>query len=114
MEGLLDIVVNRLESAGSMTGLYRFISPLFSSTRGYTYVNPRDSITLISSLPSHATDAHWDELTLEIERLNIPKAVVRLMASHIIEDFTSSILDFHANMVRVVYRLKATAVDPED
>ena len=68
----------------------------------------------INSLLSHATGIHWDEWTLEIVRLNVPKAVVRLMSSHIIEDFTSSILDFHANMVRVVYRLKATAVDPED
>ena len=71
-------------------------------------------MTLINSLLSHATDTYWDEFTLEIERLNVPKAVVRLMSSHTIEDLTSSILDFQANMVRVVYRLKTTSVDPED
>ena len=69
---------------------------------------------LINSLLSHATDTYWDELTSEIERLNVSKAVVRLMSSHTIEDLTSSILDFQANMVRVVYRLKTTSVDPED
>ena len=95
-----------------MMRLYRFVCPLFSSTRGYTYTNPLDSMMLINLLLSHATDTHWDEFTLEIERLNVPKAVVRLMSSHTIEDLTSSILDSHANMVRVVYRLKATAVDP--
>jgi hypothetical protein len=38
---------------------------------------------------------------------------VRLMSSHTIEDLTSSILDFQANMVRVVYRRKTTPVDAE-
>ena len=69
---------------------------------------------LINSLLSHATDTYWYEFTSEIERLNVPKAVVRLMSSHTIEDLTSSILDFQANMVRVVYRRKTTPVDPED
>lgn len=69
---------------------------------------------LINSLISHATEAYWDEFTSEIERLNVPKAVERLMSSHTIEDLTSSILDFQANMVRVVYRRKTTQVDPED
>jgi len=69
---------------------------------------------LINSLLSHATEAYWDEFTLEIERLNVPKAVERLMSSHTIEDLTSSILDFQANMVRVVYRRKNTPVDPEN
>jgi engulfment/cell motility protein 1 len=69
---------------------------------------------LINSLLSHATEAHWDEFTLEIERLNVAKAVERLMSSHTIEDLTSSILDFQANMVRVVYRRKNTPVVPEN
>ena len=68
---------------------------------------------LINSLLSHATDTYWDEFTLAIERLNVPKPVVRLTSSYIIEDLTPSILDFQANVVRVVYRLKTTAVDPE-
>lgn len=69
---------------------------------------------LINSLLSHATEAYWDEFTEEIGRLNVPKAVERLMSSHTIEDLTSSILDFQANMVRVVYRRKTIHVDPED
>lgn len=69
---------------------------------------------LINSLLSHATEAYWDEFTLEIERLNVAKAVERLMSSHTIEDLTSSILDFQANMVRVVYRRKTMHVDPEN
>jgi len=69
---------------------------------------------LINSLLSHATEAHWDEFTLEIERLNVAKTVERLMSSHTIEDLTSSILNFQANMVRVVYRRKNALVAPEN
>jgi hypothetical protein len=69
---------------------------------------------LINSLLSHTTETYWVEFTSEIERLNVPKAVERLMSSHTIEDLTSSILDFQANMVRVVYRRKTTPVDPEN
>lgn len=36
------------------------------------------------------------------------------MSSHTIEDLTSCILDFQANMVRVTYRRKVTVVEPED
>ena len=50
---------------------------------------------------------------MAIERLKVPKPVVRLTSSYIIEDLTPSIVDFQANVVRVVYRLKMTAVDPE-
>ena len=42
-KGLLDIVVNRLGSADSMMGLYRFVSPPFYSTRG-SVLMPTDSI----------------------------------------------------------------------
>lgn len=35
------------------------------------------------------------------------------MSSHTIEDLTSSILDFQANIVRVTFRRKTTIVDPE-
>jgi hypothetical protein len=35
------------------------------------------------------------------------------MSSHTMEDLTSCILDFQANMVRVTYRKKMTPVDPE-
>ncbi|KIJ55108.1 hypothetical protein M422DRAFT_23759 [Sphaerobolus stellatus SS14] len=91
--GLLEIVVARLGSADSVMGL--------------------NSMMLINSLLSHATDARWEDLTSELERLNVRKAVVRLMSSHTIEDLTSSILDFQANIVRVTYRRKTMPVDPE-
>jgi engulfment and cell motility protein 1 len=35
------------------------------------------------------------------------------MSSHTIEDLTSCILDFQANMVRVTYRRKITIVEPD-
>ena len=35
------------------------------------------------------------------------------MSSHTIEDLTSCILDFQANMVRVTYRRKTTVVEPD-
>ena len=69
---------------------------------------------VINSLLSHATDTYWDEFTLVSEQLKVPKTVVRLTSSYIIEDLTPSIVDFQANVVRVVYRLKMTAVDPEE
>jgi|SRR5882762_5135887 hypothetical protein len=39
--------------------------------------------------------------------------VQRLMSSHIIEDLTSCILDFQANIIRVTYRKKTTLVEPD-
>jgi len=85
---------------------------------------------LINSLLSNADDDRWEEFIDELERLNVRKAVVvrlfptrptflklksltqRLMSSHTIEDLTSSILDFQANMIRVTYRRKTHFVDP--
>lgn len=90
---LLEIVVGRLGGADSTMVL--------------------NSMMLINSLLSHATDTSWKDLTSELERLNIRKAVVRLMSSHIFEDLTSSILDFQANTVRMTYRRKTTPVDPQ-
>jgi len=91
--GLLETVVGRLGTADSVTVL--------------------NSMMLINSLLSHATDASWEDLTSELERLNVRKAVVRLMSSHSTEDLTSSILDFQANTVRITFRRKTTPVDPE-
>jgi engulfment/cell motility protein 1 len=36
------------------------------------------------------------------------------MSLHTIEDLTSCILDFQANIVRVTYRKKTTLVDPDE
>ncbi|KAL5492185.1 hypothetical protein ACEPAI_3632 [Sanghuangporus weigelae] len=90
--GLLETVVSRLGSADSLMVL--------------------NSMMLINSLLSHATDTHWEEFTSELERLNVRKAVVRLMSSHVIEDLTSSILDFQANEVGIILRRKHEPVDP--
>ena len=85
---------------------------------------------LINSLMAHASDPRWDEFIAELERLNVRKAVIvrssqrivtvctssceqRLMSSHSIEDLTSCILDFQANMVRVTFRKKTTLVEPD-
>lgn len=68
---------------------------------------------LINTLLSHATEMYWDELTSELDRLNVQRAVIRLMSSHTIEDLTSSILDFQGNIVRVIYQKKTRLVEPE-
>ena len=88
---------------------------------------------LINALLTHVSDERWDEFIGELERLNVRKAVVvsfsllpnncagafaettfhqRLMNIPDIEDVTSGILDFQANIVRVTYRKKTTGVDP--
>ncbi|KDQ61372.1 hypothetical protein JAAARDRAFT_190152 [Jaapia argillacea MUCL 33604] len=92
-KGLLETVVTRLGSADTAMVLY--------------------SMMLINSLLSHATDARWEEFIGELERLNVRKAVIRLMSSHTIEDLTSCILDFQVNMVRVTYRKKTSPVEPD-
>ena len=85
---------------------------------------------LINSLLSHVSDSRWDEFIGDLERLNVRKAVIvrstimialnvshqslqRLMSLHAVEDLTSCILDFQANMIRVNFRKKTTAVDPQ-
>ncbi|OCH96256.1 hypothetical protein OBBRIDRAFT_229080 [Obba rivulosa] len=92
-ERLLETVVGRLGSADTTMAMY--------------------SMMLINSLMAHASDARWDEFIEEIERLNVCKAVTRLMSSHTIEDLTSCILDFQANLIRVTYRKKITLVEPD-
>ncbi|KAI0630864.1 ELMO/CED-12 family-domain-containing protein [Trametes polyzona] len=90
---LLETVVNRLGSADTTMALY--------------------SMMLINSLLAHASDPRWDEFISELEQLNVRKAVIRLMSSHTIEDLTSCILDFQANVVRVTFRMKTTLVEPD-
>lgn len=109
-EGLLETVISRLASPDTAMALY--------------------SMMLINSLLAHASDRWWEEFISELERLNVRKAVVvcpyyspnavikliflkRLMSSHTIDDLTSCILDFQANMIRVTYRKKTTLVEPD-
>ncbi|KAG2011760.1 hypothetical protein CC2G_011842 [Coprinopsis cinerea AmutBmut pab1-1] len=92
-KNFLETVVNRLGSADT--------------------VMTQHSMMLINSLLSHASDARWDEFINELERLNVRKAVVRLMSLHELEDLISCILDFQANIVRVTHRKKTTPVDPD-
>lgn len=89
--GMLEIVVTRLGSGDS--GM------------------KQNSMMLVNSLLSHVTEARWEQLTSELERLNIRKAVMALMYSGI-EDLASAVLDFQGNLIRVAYRRKTTPVDP--
>ncbi|KAJ4469589.1 ELMO/CED-12 family-domain-containing protein [Lentinula aciculospora] len=93
-KSLLETIVNRLGSADTAMAQY--------------------SMMLINSLLSHANDVRWEEFIAEMERFNMRKAVVRLMSQHMVEDLTSSILDFQANMLKVTYRKKSTPVNVED
>ncbi|KAJ3805529.1 ELMO/CED-12 family-domain-containing protein [Lentinula lateritia] len=90
-KSLLETIVNRLGSADTAMAQY--------------------SMMLINSLLSHASDARWEEFIAEMERFSLRKAVVRLMSQHTVEELTSCILDFQANMLRVTYRKKSTLVD---
>ncbi|KAF7982566.1 hypothetical protein HWV62_27557 [Athelia sp. TMB] len=93
VKGMLETVVSRLGSADTAMALY--------------------SMMLINSLLAHVNDARWEEFISELERLNVRKAVIRLMTSHTIDELTSCILDFQANMIRVTFRKKNTVVEPE-
>ncbi|TCD69623.1 hypothetical protein EIP91_006848 [Steccherinum ochraceum] len=59
------------------------------------------------------SDIHWEEFFDKLQRLHVHKAVIGLMSSHTIEDLTSCILDFQANVVRMTHRKKTCLVDPE-
>lgn len=91
--GFLETLVNRLGSAETAMAQY--------------------SMNLINALLTHVDDARWDEFIGELERLNVRKAVVRLMSLHEIEELTSCILDFQVNILRVTVRKKETPVNPE-
>ncbi|KAF8311367.1 hypothetical protein DL93DRAFT_2149672 [Clavulina sp. PMI_390] len=91
--GLLEVLVQRLSNAESGMAL--------------------SSMTLINTLLFHSTDAHWEELSNELQRLNAKKAVTLLMSNASVEELSSSILDFQANMIRLAYRHKISPVDPE-
>lgn len=90
--GFLETLVNRLGSAETAT--------------------VQNGMNLLNALLSHVNESRWDELIRELERLNVRKAVVRLMTLHEIEELTSCILDFQANILRVTVRKRETAVDP--
>jgi engulfment and cell motility protein 1 len=125
---LLETVISRLGSADTALTLYRFVhfpDLLPDFTLSFSY-----SMMLINSLLAHADESRCQEFLDELEKLNVRKAVVvrltvlnpqrsrahhayqRLMSSHTIEDLTSCILDFQANMVRATYRRKTFQVDP--
>ncbi|KAL4250206.1 ELMO/CED-12 family-domain-containing protein [Abortiporus biennis] len=91
---LLETVVSRLGSADTTMALY--------------------SMMLINSLMAHASEDLWEELISTLQHLNVHKAVIRLMSSHTIEDLTSCILDYQANVVRMTYRKKNLPVDPDN
>ncbi|PCH36212.1 hypothetical protein WOLCODRAFT_140255 [Wolfiporia cocos MD-104 SS10] len=90
---LLETVVERLGSGDTTMALY--------------------SMMLINSLLANVTDDRWDEFTTALERLNVRKAVISLMSANTIEDLTSCILDFQANMVGITFKKKIAPVDPQ-
>jgi engulfment/cell motility protein 1 len=67
---------------------------------------------LINSLLTHATEAHWETFLARLDGLHTRRAVVALMSSHMVDDLTSCVLDFQANMARAMYRTKTTYVEP--
>ncbi|KAF5350216.1 hypothetical protein D9758_007797 [Tetrapyrgos nigripes] len=94
-KGLLETVISRLGSAET--------------------VMCQHSMMLINSLLTHANDLRWEEFITEVERLNVRRAVIRLMSSHtMMEDLQSCILDFQANMLRVTHRKKTMMVDSQN
>ncbi|KAJ2934854.1 hypothetical protein H1R20_g2277, partial [Candolleomyces eurysporus] len=107
--GFLETVVNRLGSAEMVMAQYSYPSVIWDFFFPGVILN---SMMLINALLTHVSDERWDEFIGELERLNVRKAVVRLMNIPDIEDVTSGILDFQANIVRVTHRKKTTAVDP--
>ncbi|KIY71885.1 hypothetical protein CYLTODRAFT_389592 [Cylindrobasidium torrendii FP15055 ss-10] len=90
-ETFLQTVVNRLGSADTAM--------------------VQHSMMLINSLLSHVGESYWDEFVAETERLHVRKAVARLMATQTVDDLTSCILDFQANIIRVTHRKKTTQID---
>ncbi|KAJ6607513.1 hypothetical protein B0H10DRAFT_2071628 [Mycena sp. CBHHK59/15] len=108
--GFLETVISRLGSGRYCHGSIQ-VRALWSPL--VTKANSGNSMMLINSLLAHASDTRWEEFISELEILNVRKAVVRLMSSHTIEDLTSCILDFQANIIRVTYRKKTTLVDVE-
>lgn len=129
---LLETVVNRLGSADTTMALYRYVRA--RST-------PSCVVPKAIRLPQHDADQfaaracdgctvgriHWRAAPAERAQGCDRKCLLivfcldtidcnikqRLMSSHTIEDLTSCILDFQANMVRVTYRRKVTVVEPE-
>lgn len=71
----LETVVNRLGSADTAMAQYRceYCIWLLLSEKLTILHN---SMMLINSLLSHASDARWEEFILDLERLNVRKAVV--------------------------------------
>lgn len=70
---MLETVVNRLGSADTAMAQYRYIRVsvlVFHGCPDFCY-----SMMLINSLLAHASEARWEEFIMELERLNVRKAV---------------------------------------
>ena len=75
---MLDTVVQRLASGDSMMALNRYVV-IISGLKVMRNLIPFQmihSMLLLNSLLKNATDKWWEELTTELERLNVRKAVV--------------------------------------
>lgn len=76
------------------------------------------SLSLLNSLMRHVTEPLFDEFTTELDKLGTSRAVARLMDSSQHhrggEEMASSILEYQANVVRVLHRRLRTAVTASD
>ncbi|KAN0062511.1 hypothetical protein ACQY0O_005042 [Thecaphora frezii] len=90
----LPTLVSRLSSADTTLCLY--------------------SLSLLNSLIRNVTENLFEDFISEIERLNTPKAVARLMDSNRGDELASSILEYQGNAARVAYRRMKTPVTPTD
>ena len=73
--GFLETVVNRLGSADTAMAQYRCEElHLIIALLKLTILH--NSMMLINSLLSHASDARWEEFISDLEKLNVRKAVV--------------------------------------
>jgi engulfment/cell motility protein 1 len=70
----LETVVNRLGSADTAMAQYRCELHLVITLIKLNILH--NSMMLINSLLSHASDARWEEFISDLERLNVRKAVV--------------------------------------
>ncbi|CEH11865.1 Regulator of Rac1, required for phagocytosis and cell migration [Ceraceosorus bombacis] len=70
------------------------------------------SLSLINSLMRHASPSLFETFTAELDKLNVSKAVTRLMDSTRGEELSSSILEYQNNVIRVLHKRLNTAVSP--
>ncbi|EPQ28461.1 uncharacterized protein PFL1_03764 [Pseudozyma flocculosa PF-1] len=72
------------------------------------------SLSLLNSLIRNVTESLFEDFISEIERLDTPKAVARLMDANRGDELSSSILEYQGNAARIARRRMKTPVTPTD